>query len=206
MKKKQKISLKDALVLGAILVFGVMLVVGNYSPKAQAEEGTRYTLSELGNIFNFFGGLLNNEVEEIELAGSTSDSWSVGGTFTATGASTLTGGVTVGSSGTAQTSQITTTCAPILDNSIAATSTGYGYCTGVTGVTSSYNVIASFATSTPVGDGWVQSTDNFWIVSAKASTTAGAIDLQIYNGTGAAKAPSALGARTGSTTAIHASY
>lgn len=108
----------------------------------------------------------------------------------------------LGSSGTVQTNQITTTCAAKADNSITATTTGYAYCTGVTGVTSADNIIAQFATSTA---GYVFTTDNFYVVSAKASSTAGAIDLLVYNGTGKTQAPSVAG-RTASTTVIWASH
>ena len=105
----------------------------------------------------------------------------------------------VGSSGTAQVNQVSKTCSPIADNSITATTTGYAYCLGVTGVTSADNVLAQFATSTVgigLGDVWT-------VVSAKASTTAGAIDLLVYNGTGKSQAPSASG-REASTTVIWA--
>lgn len=113
-----------------------------------------------------------------------------------------TGTFQVGSSGTAQANQITTTCSPKADVSIAATSTGYAYCTGVTGVTSSDNVLAQFATSTV---GLKVAADDFWVVSAKASSTAGSIDLVIYNGSGKNAAPSAVG-QAASTTVIHASH
>ncbi len=113
------------------------------------------------------------------------------------------GTFTLGLSGTAQTNQITTTCSPKLDGSITATSTGYGYCTGVTGVVSTDNVLAQFSTSTPVS--WVVGSDAFVIVGAKASSTPGVIDFQIANWSGKNAAPSAVG-RAGSTTVIHASH
>ncbi len=73
-----------------------------------------------------------------------------------------------------------------IDTSIAATSTGYVYCTGITGLASGDNVLAQLSTTSPTTlfGGWV-------ITSAKASTTAGAIDMRLYNGTGAAAVPSA---------------
>lgn len=93
---------------------------------------------------------------------------------------------------------LTATCSLIADNSITATSTGYAYCTGVTGVTSSDNVLALFSTST-LGQNVVS--EGFSIVSAKASSTAGAIDFLIRNESGRAVAPSAAG-RIGSTTQL----
>lgn len=90
---------------------------------------------------------------------------------------------------------MTTSCAMKADVSIAASTTGYAYCTGVTGVTSSDKVIAQFATSTA---NWAFA-DYFAIVTAKSSTTAGAVDFEVYNGTGAAAAPSAV-SKTASTT------
>lgn len=113
------------------------------------------------------------------------------------------GTMQVGSSGTAQTNQVTATCAMKADVSITASSTGYAFCTGVTGVTSSDYVLSQFATSTTLGATVVS--DNFWIVSAKASSTAGAIDFLIYNGSGRSVAPSAAG-RAASTTAVFASH
>ena len=114
----------------------------------------------------------------------------------------LTGTFKLGSSGTAQTNEVVTTCSMVANNSIAATSTGYAYCTGVTGVTSSDKVLANFATSTlgfpGVGQSWV-------IISSFASSTAGAIDFLLLNLTGGAAAPSA-GGRIGSTTVIRAGY
>lgn len=109
--------------------------------------------------------------------------------------------IQVGSSGTAQSNQVTATCAAVLNSSITASSTGYGYCTGVTGVTSSDNVLAQFSTSTL---GALLPAEGFWITSAKASSTSGAIDFIIYNGSGATAVPSAVG-QIGSTTVIHAS-
>lgn len=92
-----------------------------------------------------------------------------------------------------------TTCVVKADGSITATTSGYAYCTGVTGVTSSDNVLAQFATSTA---NWVLGSDAFNIVSAKASTTAGAIDFLIANWTGKNAAPSAVG-QAASTTVIY---
>lgn len=130
------------------------------------------------------------------------DRTTVGNPWTFSGAVTHSGTLKVGSSGTAQTNYISTTCAPKADNSIAATSTGYMYCTGVTGVTSADFVVAEFATSTAA---FTLTKDNFWIISAQASTTAGAVDFLVYNGTGAAAVPSAVG-RAASTTVVRAGH
>jgi hypothetical protein len=114
-----------------------------------------------------------------------------------------TGTEQVGASGTAKANDIATTCSMKADVSIAASSTGYAHCTGVTGVTSAdTSMVAMISTSTL---GWRQYLDNIEIVSAKASTTAGAIDFILYNGTGVANVPSAVN-KTGSTTAIRASH
>lgn len=130
------------------------------------------------------------------------------GTLTAvasafSGAMTLTSSFKLGSSGTAQVNQVVTTCSMKANNSINATSTGYAYCTGVTGVTSSDYVSANFATSTAAA--LVLGSDNWSIVSAQASTTAGAIDFILYNGTGANAVPSAVG-RMASTTVVRAAH
>lgn len=83
------------------------------------------------------------------------------------------------------------------DASVAATSTGYVYCTGVTGLTAGdpVQVLLSTTTANATFGGWS-------VFSAKASTTAGAIDIRLYNGTGAAAVPSATA--VGSTTNIWA--
>lgn len=95
------------------------------------------------------------------------------------------GAFVLGPSGSSQTQQIATTCNPTADTSVSATSTGYMFCTGVTGVTSSSQVFAQIATSTnAIGAQWL-------LVGAKASTTAGAIDFKIMNLTGTAAVPSA---------------
>lgn len=119
------------------------------------------------------------------------------GTVTQAGAVSLTSTFKLGSSGTAQVNQVTTTCAMKGDVSIAATSTGYAFCSGVTGLTSADNVIAQFASTTGVTTQF----DNWVIVSADASTTAGAVDLTLLNLTGAARTPSAL-SRIGSSTTL----
>lgn len=112
---------------------------------------------------------------------------------------TTTGTFKLGSSGTAQTNQVSSTCSIKSDASASATSTVYGYCTGVTGVTSADTVDAAFATSTTAWqDQWV-------ITGAKASTTAGSIDFRILNLSGKAQAFSAA-TTIGSSTVIQAGH
>lgn len=118
-----------------------------------------------------------------------------------TGNLTTSGTITIGSSGTAQSNQVVTSCSLIANNSILATTSGYAYCTGVTGVTSSDYVMASFSTTTQA----LAITDNWIIFNAKASSTAGAIDFWLYNATGGNRTPSAS-SRIGSTTVIRAGH
>lgn len=125
----------------------------------------------------------------------------VSGVSTFTGAAALTSSFTLGSSGTAQVNQVTTTCSMKADNASLGTTTQYAYCTGVTGVTSSDNIVALFATSsTALIDQWV-------IVGAKASSTAGTVDFRIFKQTGVA-ASQAMSAVTtlGSTTVLQVSH
>ena len=123
-----------------------------------------------------------------------------GTTLTVTGLATFSGTAKFGADGTVLDNQILTTCSMKADNSITATTSGYAYCTGVTGVTSSDYVQASFATSTK---GHSAFAENFVILDAYASTTAGAIDFRILNLSGADATMSANG-RLGSTTVIRA--
>lgn len=119
------------------------------------------------------------------------------------GASSFQGTFQIGSSGSALSNVVDTTCSPKADVSIVASSTGYAYCTGVTGVTSADTVVlAQFSTSTA---NFSLPADGFAIVSAKASSTAGVIDFLVMNNSGKAAVPSAVG-RSASTTAIHASH
>lgn len=195
-------TLKDILRDAAVVVVAIALVFTllHFSKG----NGKTPLLGAVGSL------LAENYIPYVRLNGgyNSADPMTVSGAFTASGATTLSGATsltstfTLGSSGTAQANQISITCAPLANNSIVASSTGYAYCTGVTGVTSSDNVLAQFASSTAFR---VYTADNFWVVGAKASTTAGAIDLTIYNGTGVAAVPSAAG-RAGSTTVIWASH
>ena len=119
----------------------------------------------------------------------------VAGAFS--GAMSLTSTFKLGSSGTTQANQVITTCSMTANNVSAGTTTQYAYCTGVTGVTSSDLISASFATSTTAfNDAWQ-------IVGAKASSTAGAIDFVLIG-----KAGVAMSAVTtvDSTTVIRASH
>ena len=136
-----------------------------------------------------------NTAKDITTTGTLT---SVAGVFS--GALSLTSTFKLGSSGTAQANQVVTTCSPQANVSIAASTTGYAFCTGVTGVTSSDYVIAQFATSSARSN---IPQDNFTIVGAIASSTAGAIDLIVANWTGVAAVPSAVG-RAASTTVIRA--
>lgn len=109
-------------------------------------------------------------------------------------------GVTIGSSGTNNRHVIDTTCALAGADIVQTASTTKGYGCAVTGVTSSFNVVlAQLSTSTPFipaqGQGFV-------IVGAKASSTAGQIDVLVFNAAGTATAPSILG--YASSTSIHA--
>lgn len=124
---------------------------------------------------------------------TVSNPWTFAGAVTHSAAVALTSSFKLGSSGTEQVNQIVTTCNPTANTSIAATSTGYIFCTGVTGVTSSDYVFASFATSTTgIGNNWA-------IVGSMASTTAGAVDIKIMNLTGGAVVPSVSGTFASST-------
>ncbi len=112
-----------------------------------------------------------------------------------TGASVATAGTfTVGSSGSALTNLIATSCNLVgTDGSQAASSTK-AYDCAVTGLTSSFKVTAQLSTSTllATGLGWT-------ITSARASSTAGFATVNLLN-LGAAAVPSAQ--NIGSSTSI----
>lgn len=159
-------------------------------------------------VYGFFGGHV-----EKALFGSTSCAnitclsgglrlvTGAGGDFEADVASVFNGTFTLGSSGTAQSNQVSTTCAMKGNISITATSSGYAFCSGVTGLTSADNVLAQFASTT----GAANNQDNWVITSAKASTTAGAVDLTLLNLSGDSRTPSAL-SRIGSSTTLWISH
>lgn len=124
-----------------------------------------------------------------------------GGDFESDVAAVFNSTFKLGSSGTVQANQVSTTCAMKANLSTTATTTNYAFCTGVTGLTSSDNVIAQFASST----GATALADNWVIVSAKASTTAGAVDFAVLNLTGGTATQSAV-SKIGSTTALWISH
>lgn len=99
------------------------------------------------------------------------------------------GVVTIGPSGSSITELKATTCDMLNANtSINASTTGYVYCTGITGLASGDVVMAQLSTTsmgTLFTSGWV-------IISAKASSTAGAIDFRLANYSGTARAPAAV--------------
>jgi len=110
---------------------------------------------------------------------------------------TLTNPHKQGTNGSSNVEAKATTCdLANADTSIAASSTGYTYCT-VTGVASGDIVLAQLSTTTgnTLFGGWA-------IQSAKASTTANKIDIMLTNLTGAAAVPSANNAKVGSSTNI----
>ena len=105
------------------------------------------------------------------------------GGLVTTGAST----VKIGDNGSSFAELKATTCNPVgMDGSQTASTTAMYDC-AVTGIASGDVVLAQFATSTKMVGG----TLGWWIVSAKASTTAGWVTLQVANGTGGNAVPSA---------------
>lgn len=114
------------------------------------------------------------------------------GSFTQSGATSLTSTVTVGSGGTAFSKLLYGNCALLGMNTTHTASSTKPYDCAVTGVTSSSVVFGNISTSSaPIGQ------DRFQVVSVKASTTAGFITFMIYNN-GASIAPSvnAVGSTT----------
>ncbi len=107
-------------------------------------------------------------------------------------------GITIGLPANSPTnigSIITTTCDLVGTGTSQGASSTKPYSCAVTGLTSSYIVMAQLASSTMNGLGaWV-------IASSKASTTAGFADIVLYNASGVAAAPSAAG--IGTSTAIY---
>jgi hypothetical protein len=105
-----------------------------------------------------------------------------------------TGDLTVGSNGSTNAEMKAATCDLVgpggADVSVAATSSAMIEC-AVTGIASGDVVFAQLATTTKA-TGLNQPAANWWLTSAKASTTAGFVTLWLYNGTGAATVPSAV--------------
>lgn len=91
-----------------------------------------------------------------------------------------------GASGSRIGPVISTTCNLLNTNaSQAATTSAYVYC-NVTGVVSGDTILAQLSTTT------ANTRFGHWsIVSAKASTTATGVDMELYNGSGASAVPSA---------------
>lgn len=187
--KEQVLAIVAGLLIVAII--GWFLPVGSGSLLNSGATGTQYI--EDYDPLVMQAGLNTNKAA------------SFGSTVSITGATTLTGllttgsgGIQIGSSnGTVVTQFIATTCTPSqgADATVAATSTAYVSCTGITGVTSTSNVVAQFATSTnAIGAQWA-------LVGSKASTTAGAVDLKLMNLTGTAAIPSVTG--VASSTKLH---
>lgn len=176
-----------SLVVAGLLVVGV---IGWFTPVLPK------TGNLPGGIFGAAGNLLaENYIPYIMYNGgfNSAKDFAISGSSAFSGAVALTSTFKLGSSGTAQANQVITTCNPTANTSIGATSTGYIYCTGVTGITSSDYVFATFSTSTTaIADQWV-------IVGAKASTTAAAVDIKIMNLTGTAAIPSAASTVASST-------
>lgn len=161
-----------------LIVVGIIAIIGVFTPLGQS----------LTASFGSVGGKLIEQYDPYVRYN--------GGVNTALPFKT-TSTMQIGSNGTAYSNSIITTCAMNGNLSITATSTGYESCTGVTGLTSSDNVIAQFASTTgttAIGDNWV-------IVGAKASTTAGAVDITVMNLTGKSQALSAS-SKIGSTTTL----
>lgn len=185
-------------VVAVILVVAIGALVGHQTvPSGAINNG-----AEVHNNAYWFTNNTGGTSGMLYVGRSQQFSITDAGTVSNSGNTSLTGTLTVGASGTAQSNQVNTTCSMKADNSITASSTGYAYCTGVTGVTSADFVNAVFSTSTL---GFAMTNDGWEILSAKASTTAGAIDFILYNDTGRTVAPSAAG-RMASTTDIWAGH
>lgn len=103
------------------------------------------------------------------------------------------GSVTIGTSGTATTKQINTTCFLLANFSIAATTTRNVDC-AVTGVTAGDMVDATLAATTTMAGQYV-------IQSVQASTTAGFVTFSLLNLTGQSAVPAATNG-FGSTTVV----
>lgn len=138
------------------------------------------------------GGYLFPQIQQ-SLGGTTNyDSLELSETLTVTGATTLSASLKVGTSGTTMSQILSGTCTlgtlgPASIDASHAASTTKVYDCPVTGVVSGDNVIASFSTSTAtIVNGWS-------IQGAKASSTAGYIEVLISNLTGTARVPSATG-------------
>jgi len=99
---------------------------------------------------------------------------STGGTLSVTGASTLTGGVTVGDDGTAVADAVFGYCT-IAAIDVSAATTTYAYCNDATGIVASDTVIVQATSSLPVAT----------IITAASSTAADTINLRFHAEAGA---------------------
>jgi len=137
----------------------------------------------------FVTGLVNAATtisENIVTAGSLQ----VDGISTLSGAAAITtANVTtlkVGTNGISHTQMISGTCNLKVNVSITATSTEFGYCSGITGLTSSDRVFISLSTTT------TEIANQFVPVAVQASTTAsGSFDVKLLNLTGKTAVPAA---------------
>ncbi|MEK7596494.1 MAG: hypothetical protein AAB450_00015, partial [Patescibacteria group bacterium] len=182
------------------------LYVNGYATTTAASGNfaTAGTLSAVG-LSTFTGGFLSSASSTMQnftgLNATTTNATTtdalyvtgnsyVGGratTTASTGAITTEGGITVGTGGTAITRIYKGTCNLTgMNISQAATTTQVYFC-AVTGVVSTDTVFVTLATSTPqFTNGWV-------LAGAKASTTAGYVDVLISNLTGTDRIPSVTG-------------
>lgn len=113
-------------------------------------------------------------------------------------------GLVVGTSGTntSFSGLIGTSCNLLGMNVSHAASTTKAYDCAVTGLTSSYNVVAQLATSTLYATTTQGASQSWYVSQAKASTTAGFATVMVTYFGGASIVPSSLG--IGSSTAIWA--
>lgn len=164
---------KSKLALGVALV-AVLIAIGGY-----------FFPQQLQKAFGTVGGVTNYNslgISQLKVGSSCNDEF---------GYSTCNGSALSGMS--------FGTCALINDNSapeatsftVAATSTASYSCTATNVLTTDTAVFAQFATTTSAGNvGW-------WVTGASASTTAGAIVVTVYNGTGgSAIIPASLASST----------
>ncbi len=176
---------------GTLVVTGASTLTGNV-----AAEGT---LTVTGaTALNGSTTIGNAAADNITIAGhaTSSQTFATLGNFYVNGYATTTassgaiateGGITVGTGGTAMTRIYKGTCNLTgMDGTQSATTTK-AYPCAVTGVVSTDTVFVTLATSTAqFANGWI-------LVGAKASTTAGNIDVVISNLTGTDRVPSVTG-------------
>lgn len=155
-------------VLAGVVVLVLLMIAGSLS-SAGFLGGTSYDENNLvGDVYNGLAHVLM--MRDGEMVGPID----------------TTNTVRIGSNGSTISEIKATTCdLSNANTSIAATSSGYVYCS-VTGVASGDVPLVQLSTTT------ANTKFGAWVItSAKASTTAGMIDMMLYNGTGAAAVPSA---------------